>query len=128
MIFRTVCLPKLDDFLSCFVATTVFHDDVRVLREIAERVLTRGYEWCIAHRDPQKVPEWWAPVREIDERFMPDLLAVGQPITAKVHQGSLEFGSFGEVGGGCHRTIAIAVRAMRDITTYKPFNILLRCD
>jgi hypothetical protein len=105
----------------------VLHPDVRCLSEIAKRVTEHGYLWAIANRDPNKDERWWLIVKEIEEHFSWDRLLVGDPVTAKVYRGSLEFGSINGFGGGCHRSIALAVAVLSGKTPYRPFEILLYC-
>ena len=127
MTFRTVHLPIVEDFLACSIATTVLVPDVRVLAEIGDRVVRHGYEWCQANRDPAKAESWWRTVQRIEGEFDWAKFLEGDPITAKVYGQSFQFGSIGRFGGGCHRTIALAVRVLRDGSFYRPFNIQLAC-
>ena len=127
MPFRTIRLPYQHDFLACTIATTVLEPDIRILTDIAKRVRENGYAWCITNRDPMKDERWWKGVQTIQEQFSWDLLLVGDPITAKVHGGSFEFGSINGFGGGCHRTIALAVAVLSNKINYQPFDILLYC-
>jgi hypothetical protein len=125
--YRKIHLLDQGDFLSCTVATTVLHPDIRKLADIANRVSTEGYAWAIANRDPHKNQQWWETVRDIEEHFSWDRLLVGDPITAKVHHGSLEFGSISGFGGGCHRSIALAIGVVSGRIPYRPFDIRLYC-
>src|SRR5258708_26804053 len=121
MHFRKIQLVDEEDFLACTIATTVLDPDIRNLKAIAKRIVEHGYDWCIANRDPHKDDAWWRTVRQIHEDFNWDELRVGDPITAKVHAGSLEFGSIHGFGGGCHRTIALAAAVVSNRVKYRPF-------
>lgn len=127
MPFRKIHLLGQQDFLACTVATTVLNPDVRILADIAKRVTDQGYEWVIANRDRHKDEQWWVRVREIEERFSWELLLDDDPVTAKVNRGGLEFGSINGFGGGCHRSIALAVAVLSGKIPYQPFDILLYC-
>jgi len=127
MNFLKIQLPVRDDFLRCTIATTVLREDIRNLGDIGGIVIARGYDWCIAHGDPEKGDDWWTTVRGIHEDFSWKLLLEGDPITAKAHAGSLEFGSIKGFGGGCHRTIALAAIMLTTPDAYQPFDILLYC-
>ena len=128
MSFRKIQLPDLDDFLACTVATTVLRPDVRQLREIAKKINIHGYNWILENSDPQKDEQWWSIVEGIENNFLWDRFLNEDTITAKVHQGSLEFGSIGSQGGGCHRSIALAVGVLAKKIIYQPFDILLYCS
>ncbi len=128
MPFRKIHLPDQKDFLACTIATTVLQPDIRNLTDIANRVIEKGYPWCITNKDPNKDDAWWQGVRHIQEEFSWDQLLVGDPITAKVHGGSFEFGSINGFGGGCHRTIALAVAVLSNKIKYQPFDIMLYCS
>lgn len=125
--FRTIQLPYPEGLLACTVATKVLQPDIRNLKDIADRICQKGYDWCIANKDPEKDDSWWKTVKTIHEHFSWDRLLEGDPITAKVHGGSFEFGSINGYGGGCHRTIAVAVLAVSDPNQYRPFDIELYC-
>jgi hypothetical protein len=127
MTYRTIQLPDANDFLACTFATTVLEPDVRVLRRVAELIIANGYAWCQANRDRNKKESWWDTVQRIEEGFDWSELLKGDPVTANVWNGSLEFGSIGGFGGGCHRTIALSVRVLKDTTFYRPFGIKLAC-
>ena len=127
MPFRKIQLAGEEDFLQCAIATTVLHPDIRKLRDIAERVIKHGYEWCIANRDPEKDESWWRVVQRIQQDFSWEQMQVGDPITAKVFAGSLEFGSIQGIGGGCHRSIALAAAILLGNVEYRPFEIQLYC-
>ena len=128
MPFRKIQLPDQDDFLTCTIATTVLQPDIRGLTELADRAIQNGYAWCIANKDPNKDDRWWQTVRQIEERFSWGKFLIGDPITAKVHRGSLEFGSIKQYGGGCHRSIALAVALKKGTIRYRPFDIMLDCS
>ncbi len=133
MSFKKIRIPELRDFLRCSVATTVLspavHEgrDIRNLGELGRIVEDRGFDWCVANRDPKKPPQWWRPVQDIRTKMDWELLEKGDPdpITAKIHEGALEFGSLRGFGGGCHRSIAIAALAVDNPEKYRPFEILL---
>ena len=127
MAFLRIQLPNRDDMLACRIATSVFRKDIRNLGDIADRVIQEGYDWCIANRDPHKPKAWWMAVRDIHENFSWEKLHECDPITAKVHAGSLEFGSIDGFGGGCHRAIALAAIMLSTPDAYRPFDILLYC-
>ena len=127
MSFRKIHLLDQVDFLACTVATTVLNPDIRVLAEIGKRVIENGYDWAIANRGSDKNEQWWRIVKDIEEQYSWDKLKIGDSITAKVNQGSLEFGSIKGVGGGCHRCIALAMGLLFKKIIYKPFDILLYC-
>jgi hypothetical protein len=127
MPFRKIHLLDQQDFLACTVATTVLQPDIRNMLEIAKQVIEKGYGWCMANRDPLKDDQWWPRVRDIEECFLWDRLLVGDPITAKVYRGSLEFGSINGFGGGCHRSIALAVAVLSKKINFQSFVILLFC-
>lgn len=130
-------LLDVDEFLACRVATTVLDltPDRRVLRELADIAIERGYEWCTNRMPEEKIlhaPNWWRIVAEIEQGFDWVKFHEGDPITAKLTDTTLEFGSFKRpepqtsFGGGCHRTIALAVAIRRPTIAYEPFRILLR--
>jgi hypothetical protein len=116
-----------DDFLACTVATKVLEPDVRILSELATVVIQNDYHWCITNRDPKKGTDWWQIVQWIEENFSWNKFLAGDPITAKVHRGNLEFGSIEQYGGGCHRSIALAVAIQKGRIRYSPFDIMLYC-
>jgi hypothetical protein len=105
----------------------VLQPDIRILTDIANLVIEMGYAWCVANRDPCETTRWWEEVQRIEEGFSWKQLLVGDPITAKVHGGSFEFGSIDQFGGGCHRSIALAVAVISNRISYRPFDILLYC-
>ena len=127
MAFRRIQLREQTDYLACTIATAVLQPDIRNLSDIANRVIVNGYHWCITNKDLEKGEAWWHTVRDIQENFSWDQFLVGDPITAKVYRGSFEFGSIDGFGGGCHRTIALAVAVLSNKIGYRPFDILLHC-
>lgn len=132
--FKKIRIPELNEFLRCSVATTVLNPavheerDIRNLGELGRIVEDRGFDWCVTNRDPNKLSQWWRPVQDIRTGMDWELLEKGDPdpITAKIHNGTLEFGSLDGFGGGCHRTIAIAALAIDSPEKYRPFSILLQ--
>ena len=126
-------LVNPEDFLECRISTTVLNRNPRKLRDIARFVVENSYAWCQQNRAPEKDEKWWADVQDIQEEFCWGRFLEGQPITAKVHEGTLEFGSHKETdgtdyGGGCHRTIALAVAVLKRQIEYEPFDIELLWD
>ena len=109
------------------MATNVLLPNIRNLKDTALRVIQNGYPWCIANKHPEKSDDWWERVQQIHEHFSWAQFLVGDPITAKVHDGSLEVGSIDGYGGGCHRSIALANAILSHKINYQPFDILLHC-
>lgn len=132
MAFLTIQLPRCEDFLVCTLATSVLSPDERRLDRLAHTISSRGYEWCIRNRHHDKSPDWLRTVQRIEEDFCWDKLGVGDAITAKVESDALEFGDIDvggikKYGGGCHRTLALAVKCLRAPSFYRPFDIELHC-
>src|SRR5260370_16696452 len=123
MPFRKIQLVDEEDFMTCTIATTVLDpEDIRNLKAIATLIVEKGYGWCIANRDPQKDDAWWQTVQQIHDNFNWDQLIAGDPITAIVHAGSLEFGSIRDFACGCPRIFPLPAVLLSNKIKYPPFD------
>jgi hypothetical protein len=121
-----ITLPY-DSWKVCRLDTTVFnrqsnYQRIRVIGDVAELVITKGWDWCKAHVGEDKLQDWWGQVQTIVEAQFA-LNKFYQPeLVMHVNQGTLELSSDGN-----HRMIALGVKALREATMRIPIDVWLEC-